>query len=384
PIRLLVDRLPPGFTALATEIPAGANGALLLIQRPGASAQPASPGRFVVRGESVGTQPIIARAASLATSTIGELQPWLSYDVAVAPLSKVQPLEVSWDAQDEKNLYFGIDRKLTVRFERQPGAIGPVRLSLVTSQVPPIVNRQVNVNQTIRGSVATVDLPLEAPVKSANDAVVAAEKALADLVKLKPQEADAAKHAESLKTATAKRDEALKKLRETEGKQKTTAEFIVIVPGDLKPTDYDVSLKAELRSLDNQTIVAEAYTAPLRLAGRAPLEIALAAEQQAMITLDAKSGATVALTGDVKRLGGFAGDVTVTLEGLPAGVTAPRQVLKAKEDKLRLEYKLPANFAVERVEGVRIAATMIPDPRRANINAKLEVPLAPLSVKRSK
>jgi hypothetical protein len=384
PIQLRVDGLPPGFAPPATEIPAGASGALLLIQRQSTSAQPAPPGRLIVRGESVGTQPIITRAASLTTSPIGELQPWLSYDVAVAPLNKPQPLKVAWDAQDEKSLYFGLDRKLTVRFERQPGAIGPVRLSLVTSQVPPIVNRQVNVNQTIRGSVATVDLPLEAPVKTANDAVVAAEKALADLAKLKPKEAETAKHAESLKTATTKRDEAVKKLREAEAKQKTTAEFIVIVPGDLKPTDYDLSIKAELRSLDNQTVVAEAYAAPLRLAGRAPLEIALAPAEESTITLDAKSGATIALTGDLKRLGGFAGDVTVTLEGLPAGVAAPRQVLKAKEDKLRLEYKLPANFAAERIEGVRIAATMIPDARRANINAKLELPLAPLSLKRSK
>jgi hypothetical protein len=383
PIRLLVDRLPPGFISPATEIPAGANGALVVIQRQG-DAKQASPGRVVVRGESVGTKPIVVRAASLATSPIGDLQPWLSYDVAVAPLSTVQPLKMTWDKEDEKNLYLGLDRKLTVRFERQPGAIGPLRLSLVTSQVPPLLNRQPNANLTIRGNAATVDVPLEAPVRTANDAVVAAEKALADLMKVKPKEADAAKHAEAIKTATTKRDEAIKKLREAEAKQKGTAEYVVIVPGDLKPSDFDLAIKAELRSLDNQTVVAEAFTQPLRVAGRAPLEIAMTPEKDSTITLDAKAGATVALVGDVKRLGGFAGDVTLTLAGLPAGVAVPRQVLKPKEDKYRLEYKLPQTFAAERVEGVQIVATMIPDSRRANITAKLEVPVAPLIVKKAK
>lgn len=352
PIRVTVEGLPAGFTAPPVEIPPGAPGALVEIRRT-ATTKETSPAHVTIRGTSLGMKPELSRVASFAAYPLGDLQPWLRYDLAVAPTHAAQAFAIAWDEKKSPApLYLGMDSKLVVQLKRGPGAIGPVRLTLLTSQPTPapLANGQPNVNQTLRGTTAQVDIPIDANVKAAHDALRAAEKAKADADKIAA---------------------AQKKLTEAEAKLKSTAEYAITVPADLKTTEYDVSIRAELRNVENNATLVEAFTLPVRLRALAPVEL-LAATNAEPVQLDSKQGATIALKGELKRLNEFAGDVTLTLAGLPTGIAPPRVVLKAKETKYELSYKLPANFAAAEVDGVQIVATLVPDSRRANVMARVE------------
>lgn len=263
------------------------------------------------------------------------------------------------------------------------GAIGPLRLSLVTSQVPVLVNGQANPALLIRGSAATIDIPMDPKVKAAFDAVTQAEKVLADLDKKLPKTGDAdPKLLEEIAASTAKRDEATTKLREAESKINAAYEYTVLVPAELRSAPYDLAIRADLRSMDNATSLTEAFTAPRRFNIQPPIELAAAGNKQPSVVLDPKLGATVTLEGVVKRLGGFAGDVTLTLTGLPAGIAVPRVVLKPTEEQYQLQFKLPATFAAEGVEAVQLSLTLAPDARRTNVIAKVEQPVPTIRVER--
>lgn len=381
-IKLEVAGLPPGFSASPVEIPAKSSGALVEIRR-SAEATSTPSGKFTVRGQSVGVEPAITRVAEMTSHPLGQWQPWLKYDLAVASTSAPQALTVAWDdASADNNQYLGIDGKLKVKFERQPGVVGPLKLSLVTTQAPAAGNARQQAAQLLRGTTDTIDLPIAPPLKAAADALKAAETALAQLEKQKPKQGEPdAKLAEQITAAEAKRNEAQTKLNELASKPDSPYDYALLVPADLPTADYDIAIRAELRSVDNQTVVAESFTTPRRITIKPPMEFAIAMPTEP-VALE-KAGATITLDGTIKRLAGFAGDVTLTLNGLPAGVAPPRVVVKAKEEKFQLQFKLPPNFAADKVENVQLNATFIPDARRANVNARYDQPLAAIAIQKA-
>ncbi len=52
----------------------------------------------------------------------------------------------------------------------------------------------------------------------------------------------------------------------------------------------------------------------------------------------------------------------------------------ARREKFQLQFKLPPNFAADKVENVQLNATFVPDARRANVNAKFDQPLAAIAI----
>ena len=349
PIRLTIGGLPTGFLAAPVEIPAAADGALVEVRRTDKAA-PDALGRLTIRGEGVGVKPPLVRTAEAATHPLGRLQPWLKEDLVIASTDTKAEFAVAWDEASAKNatLYVGTDDKLSVQVLRNPAADGPanngtVRLSLVTSQLPPPADQQAAAAQALqlRGVAATVDVKPAAPAKAKDPKATAA---------MKPLE---------------------------------PAAFAIRVPQELRLAEYDVALKAELLSADGKSTIAEAYTPPRRVRAQPPIKLTAEGAATMPIVLDAKTGAALTLAGSIERFQNFPGDVTVTLVGLPAGITAPSVVLKPKGDKFKLEFKLPPNFAAARLEGVKISASLAPVARATAPPVKVDVDVPPRDVTKS-
>ncbi|MBI3875308.1 MAG: hypothetical protein HY300_05000, partial [Verrucomicrobia bacterium] len=134
-------------------------------------------------------------------------------------------------------------------------------------------------------------------------------------------------------------------------------EKAVLIEEDKKAQQaFDATFKAELLKRDRRTVEAVAYTPVREFALLNPLVVKLTLP--APVKLDAKNGATVELTGQIERLAGAKGDVTVTLTGLPAGVTAPANAtIKAGETAFKFALKFPANFKPGDVTGLKFSAT---------------------------
>jgi len=327
-IRLTAAGLPKGFSAAAVEIPAGADGALVEIRHTGDVTSPTfAP--LAIHGETIGVKPAIGRTAESSASPLGNLQPWLNTEMMAAAAQSKSPVAVEWaDKSAVESLYQGTDDKLALRLRRDPTAKGSVRLSLVTSQAaPPIGTTPQNAPQQLRGVAATVNVKPDA--------------------------------------------------------KKDAADFAIRIPADLRAADYDLAIRAEQLSADGRSTVAEAFTPPLRVRILPPIAIIADAGPKGLITLDARTGAVVALTGTLERRKNYAGDVTITLVGLPAGIAVPSAVLKPKKDDYRLEFKLPPTFAAAKIEGVSISAMITPDNRRANTAGKTEVPVPTLEVRKT-
>ena len=78
----------------------------------------------------------------------------------------------------------------------------------------------------------------------------------------------------------------------------------------------------------------------------------------------------IEVTGTAERLNGFAGDIAVSLAGLPAGVPAPAPVtVKAGETKFAIKLALPPATAPGEVK-LNLSATAAPDPKQPNVRVK--------------
>ena len=154
------------------------------------------------------------------------------------------------------------------------------------------------------------------------------------------------------------------------------AEFEVIVPPNLTTTACDLALKAELRSVDNKIVLATVFTPVRRFTPLNPLGLKLSGEPQFTAKLDSKTGATVTLTGTIQRKEGFAGDVTVSIDGQPGGVTVPKVVVKPDNNDYTLELKFPPNFKTGKIETIKLFATGPPNPKTANIVVRTEIPIS--------
>jgi hypothetical protein len=264
------------------------------------------------------------------------------------------------------------------------------------------------VEKTFNEAKAKTDKPAGATDDAANEADIAAlkkaaeelanskaalktseEKLVVELAAMKTADQKLQTETAATKAAEAKlaADEAVVKtadeklvttttaLQEAEKNIKNMAEFDVIIPPNLDISVCDLSLKAELRTVDNKRVLATVYTPVRRFVPLNPLQLKFAGEPKFTGKLDAKQGVVVALKGTIERKAGFDGDVTVSIVGQPGGVAVPKVVLKVDQKEFNLELKFPANFKPATIDTIKVFATGPPIAKTANIVVRHEVPI---------
>lgn len=139
------------------------------------------------------------------------------------------------------------------------------------------------------------------------------------------------------------------------GQNKDT--FAIFVPAELKQSGYEVALKAELLSRDKKTVLTTRYSEVRRIPTLNPIVLQSSTSDKLAAVIDAKAGATVSLAGKVNRLAGMNQDVTVSLVGLPGGISVPKATVKTGQTDYKLDVKFPATFKPAELTGIRVFAT---------------------------
>ncbi len=319
-ITLSAAGLPSGLKLEGATIPAGADGTLVTVVRD------ATPGDAVLttwhgRAEDGQEQPVIVKGHPLE-----RLQPWLATELPVAPIAaKAADFQVDWRGLPAAaGLVPAGKLPLPIKLTR-PKSPSVVRLTLLTSQLPPLLNNQPDPNKALRQ---------EKPIEVAATAV--------------------------------------------------DGEITLLVPADMIAPAYDIAVEAELLSPDKRTALATAYTPVKRLPVKPSLIVKLDGSGRIEAKLDAKKGATIPLKGKVERREGLTSDVTLTLTGLPAGVRADPVTVKAAVNDFTINVILPPNTPVGEVKGLKLAGTAVPDAKQPNVRVKsreVEVTLVVMAVK---
>jgi hypothetical protein len=309
PIRLALEGLPPGIQAQGLDVPAGANGALLTFTGAGAT-----PGNALtsLRGTGPDAKSPIAQIARERTHPLRTLQPWLAEELAVAltPKEKIAFTAEWGDVPANTQLVAGSTFKVPLKFTPPKEEHGGVRFYLVSSHRPARVNGQPDINQSLRKD----------------------QGPFLELAAGKPQ-----------------------------------GEFVVLLPATLPSVPQDIAFRADLLSKDRARVIAQTYTPVRRFSILNPLAVKPASTQLAA-TLDAKTGAEVKLTGKVERRGGFKGDVTVTLTGVPPGIAVPSAVVKADQTDFQLGLKFPGTFKTAEIGPLEVVATGRYSPQSPLLN----------------
>ncbi len=253
---------------------------------------------------------------------LARLQPWLASELSVAPTSfKASDFSIDWKDLPKDAALIPADKlALPITVKRLDPAL-PVRLTLLTSQRPPLnANNQPDPNRTIRPERA-----VEIAAKSSDGALS------------------------------------------------------LLVPPELPADSYQIAVQAELLTANKQKVLATAYTPIQNFAIKLPVSLMAAATK-----FEAKAGTMVELKGSAIRHNGFAGDIVVTLTGLPTGVPTPAPVtVKAAETAFVMKLNVPPT-AQPTEATLKLSATAIPDPKRANIRVKsreLDVTLIVIAAK---
>jgi hypothetical protein len=197
PIKLSLPDLQ-GVVLSGAEIPAGQTDTLLALTAP--AGLPLLQRLTALVGESTGGRKIRRRALTPANAVTGD-QPWLRGELALA-VTAPEAVRVTWDTA-ETSFAVGATFAAKVKVARAAGAAGPVRLSLLTSQVVP---RTKDGKQEDQGRA----------IRAAGAATVAAGQ--------------------------------------------SAGAVSVVVPGDLPALPYDLAVRAELLSADGKTVLASAVT----------------------------------------------------------------------------------------------------------------------------
>ncbi|HUY91640.1 MAG TPA: hypothetical protein VMV10_23060 [Pirellulales bacterium] len=301
PIKLSIPDLPPGITVTGNEIPAGATDALVTLL-PGDQLAP--PVVTMIVGESAEPNMSLRRVAIAAETPASQAQPWLRRELAFAGAQPL-PISISWaGSSPETVLPLGSSVTFEVQINRAAGVAGPVRLSLVTTQIIP-----------------------KKTIKENNQ-----DKQVDDL--------DRALRLDSQPTIAA---------------GQTSGAASVLVPGDLPAIAYDLALQADLLSADGNTVLASAFTPARRMSTTTPFVIALAGE--AKVEAKAGSGETGKLTGTIRRLGDFKQPLTLTLAGLPAELPPPEVTLAPEQSEFALPVAFPFGSAPGSLANVKLVAS---------------------------
>ncbi len=373
PLQLSLGQLPPGVTATGTDIPAGASGTLLTLAGAGDAASQLVTSLMLKSPDGT----VSARVRTDVPAD-DRTPVWLREQFAIAATPKLAtPFQVVWaDAQPMTQLALMSKPAIPVKFIRPPGMLGPVRLTLVTSQLEPRVNNQPNLILALRPE-RVVEVPVDPPVQAAITALTALNTQLAEAVKQAAVAQGDAKIAADAKVAdlTTKQTAAEAAVRDAEAKAPSTSELALVIPSVLTESSCDIVIKAELLNPERNIVLRTAYSIVRRLPVLNPMTVKLSGPTTIEQTLDPKAGAVVKLTGKIERLASFKGDVNLTLTGQPGGVVITNAAVKADQTDFALELRFPANFAAGEVKGIKLIATGPADPLTGNQPVKTEVEL---------
>jgi hypothetical protein len=308
PVEITANALPAGLALTGTTIAAGCDGTLVTITADN-SEPPQLAAVSLWQGKAISG---ITSTVALKNHPLEAQQPWLAEEIAIARVNTpAADFAIDWrDLPTTATLQPTAKLPLPIKITRVDEK-APVRLSLLTSQLAPLNNNQPDPNKTLR-----------------------VEKAV---------ELGATMH---------------------------DGEVTLVVPAELASDAYDVAVQAELLSADKQRVLATSFTPVRRLAVQLPVEVILAGEPRFDVMLDPAKGATQKIEGTIKRREGIAGDVVITVAGLPAGVRADSPTLKAEENNFSLTITLPTNQAAGEIGGLKVTAAIAPDPKQANVRVK--------------
>lgn len=222
------------------------------------------------------------------------------------PVSVVResPLELHWaDGSPPAQWLRGAHQSLDLRWTRPAdGHAGPLRLSLVTNQVP--------------------------PTKSENNATV-------------PDMA---------------RTWRMQELSAIRGDQ-PGAEISVVCPPDLALRNGSLAVKADLLSDDGATVLASVYSPLIRR----PVMDALQLQAAIPSKLEATAGdaAGLVVEGTLSRHAEASFPVEVHWEGLPDGIMAPPVRVEADQNHWKLMVTIPAAITAQELKEIRVAARFV-------------------------
>jgi hypothetical protein len=304
-ITLSAEGLPAGVRLEGAEIPDGADGALVTVQRADAPTG-AVIGRW--RGRTPDGD---ERTVTTKGHPLERLQPWLATEIAVATTTaKAADFQIDWRGlQADTGLVPASKLALPVKVTK-PAGNGVVRLTLLTSQLRPLVNGVTDPNQSLR-----LEKPVELPANA------------------------------------------------------TDGDLTLLVPPLPVAPLYDVTVQAELLTADKKTVLAVAYTPVRRMQVRHQIVLALDSPK-IDATLDAKAATTVKVTGKVERREGLTGEVALTLTGLPPGASAAAVTVKAADTAFTINVVLPANTPAGEITGLKLSGTAAADGKQPNIRVR--------------
>lgn len=329
PIDLSTASLPTGVKLEGTQIAAGTDGTLVTVIADGGTI---TPSLMTWQGRTADGRD---RLVLQKNHPLEKIQPWLATEMAIAgSAAKGKDLLVEWlVTKDDDALVLGRRLALKIKVTRDGGQVddpsdgtfgrlavkakatrtpaAPIRVTLLTSQAPVLLNNQPDPNRTIR---------LERAIELAANVV--------------------------------------------------ESEIPLLIPVDLSADTFDIALQAESLTANKQGVTATAFTPVRRLPVRWPIALKLDGKDRIDVKADAKLPATLEIVGTVTRLPGIDGDVQISLTGVPAGVQAPPVTVKAGTNPFKVKVTFPANIAIGEIKGLKLNGSIVPEPKQPNQRVK--------------
>jgi hypothetical protein len=247
--------------------------------------------------DAPGSEPVCVHTGSFPGT---DYQPQLRRELPIA-VGEPAPIELAWsDATGPEYLAPGTSRPLTVQIRRRSGGEGPVRLSLVSSQVPPL--------------------------KKVDNREVADEERTLRLLE-----------------------------RTIIGADQSTGEVTLVTPVDLPLHPWSLALTGELLSADGQQVLATAFTPIRRWPAVAPLQLALVGDARRAVKAGDEAG--LVLRGQVLRHPDFVFPVQIRLQGLAETDPQPTVTLPADQTDFELKLSFVKQSPVREIKEVRLLAT---------------------------
>jgi hypothetical protein len=305
-ITLTAAGLPAGAVLEGATIPAEADGALVTVRR-----GLASGGAVITtwRGRGADGE---ERAVTIKDHPLARLQPWLATELPLVPTAeKAADFQIDWRGLPaDAGLVPARKLSLPVKVTR-PAENSVVKLTLLTSQNPPLANNQPDPNKSLR-----------------------LEKA----VELGPKTAD--------------------------------GDLTLLAPPELPAPSYDVTVQAELLSPDKRIVKAVAFAPVRRLAVRLPVVVKLDGPARIEAVLDPKKETTVKLQGQVERREGLTGDVALAVTGLPPGARADAVTVKAGATAFTVSVVLSPTLPAGDIRGLKLSGSGAPDAKQPNVRVR--------------